>query len=48
MNPKTQKAKIIQLDWILKGSVLKQYKQCGKTYRDNEANRGTPGGYCLH
>ena len=30
MNPKTQKAKIIQIDWILKGSVLKQYKQCGK------------------
>lgn len=30
MNLKIQKAKIIQLDWILKGSVLKQYKQCGK------------------
>ncbi len=32
MNPKTQalKKKISTTDWILKGTLLKQYKQCGK------------------
>ncbi|HDH04557.1 MAG TPA: hypothetical protein ENH01_02430 [Nitrospirae bacterium] len=32
MNPKIQalKKKISNIDWILKGTLLKQYKQCGK------------------
>ena len=32
MNSKTQKIKnkIIELDWVLKGTVTKQYKRCGK------------------
>jgi len=33
MNPKIKllKNKIISRDWILQGTLLRQYKQCGKT-----------------